>query len=308
MNYLEKGFLGKTEWWRYVVVLLVVMFPFIQNIIISIFYPEIMDKMYENIKNSPADNLNFAINLIPFAFLLLILLFFVKKLHHRNIMTVITARKRIDWQRVFFAFFVWATIGVSTLLVCFLITPSDYVWNLNPTAFLGLVFISFFILPLQTSFEELLFRGYLMQGFGVLFKNTLFPLLGTSIIFGLLHGFNPEVEKLGLIVMVYYIGTGLLLGIFTLMDDGLELSLGFHAANNIVIAIFITSSWSVFKTNALVLDTSEPSLIFSIFIPVFVLYPVVLFVFSKKYGWTNWKEKLMGVLTPPKQGSIDGES
>ena len=147
-----------------------------------------------------------------------------------------------------------------------------------------------------------------MQGIGVLFKNTLFPLLGTSIIFGLLHGFNPEVEKLGSIIMVYYIGTGLLLGIFTLMDDGLELSLGFHAANNIVVAIFITSSWSVFQTNALVLDTSEPSLIFSIFIPVFVLYPLVLFVFSKKYGWTNWKEKLTGVLRPPKQDLIDGES
>jgi hypothetical protein len=34
-------------------------------------------------------------------------------------------------------------------------------------------------------------------------------------------------------MFVYYIGTGLFLGI-TLMDEGMELALGFHAANNLV--------------------------------------------------------------------------
>jgi hypothetical protein len=34
-------------------------------------------------------------------------------------------------------------------------------------------------------------------------------------------------------MFVYYIGTGLFLGILTLMDEGMELALGFHA-NNLV--------------------------------------------------------------------------
>jgi hypothetical protein len=34
-------------------------------------------------------------------------------------------------------------------------------------------------------------------------------------------------------MFVYYIGTGLFLGILTLMDE-MELALGFHAANNLV--------------------------------------------------------------------------
>jgi hypothetical protein len=33
---------------------------------------------------------------------------------------------------------------------------------------------------------------------------------------------------------------------------------------------------------------------FEVFIPVFIVYPVVLYVFSKKYNWSDWKEKLFG--------------
>jgi hypothetical protein len=44
---------------------------------------------------------------------------------------------------------------------------------------------------------------------------------------------NPEVSKLGILCLCYYIGTGFL-RILTLMDEGMELALGFHAANNLV--------------------------------------------------------------------------
>ena len=121
----------------------------------------------------------------------------------------------------------------------------------------------------------------------------------TSVIFGLLHGMNPEVEKLGYITMVFYIGTGFFFGIITLMDEGIELALGLHAANNIVAAFLVSTDWTVFQTDALYIDTSEPSVGLEMFFPVLVLYPMLLFVFSKKYGWKNWKEKLFGRIEKP---------
>jgi hypothetical protein len=169
--------------------------------------------------------------------------------------------------------------------------------------FLFLVLISFIFMPLQTSFEELLFRGYFMQGLGVWFKNATFPLIVTSVGFGLLHGFNPEVEKLGYVVMVYYIGTGFLFGIITLMDEGTELAMGMHAANNITAAVFVTMDWTVFQTDALFVNSSEPSVGFDLFIPVFVIYPLVILFFSKKYGWTNWRHKLFGKVEEPIEAS-----
>lgn len=153
--------------------------------------------------------------------------------------------------------------------------------------------------------EEVLFRGYLMQGFGTWFKKGFVALILTSVIFGLLHGANPEVEKLGWITMVYYIGTGLLLGIFVLMDEGIELSLGFHAANNILAAILVTANWAAFQTEALFIDISEPSVDFEFFLPVLVLYPIIIYVFAQKYGWSNWKGKLFGTIHMPVEENED---
>jgi len=78
------------------------------------------------------------------------------------------------------------------------------------------------------------------------------------------------------------------------MDDGMELSLGFHAANNLVGALLVTSDWSVFQTNSVLRDISTPSAGYEVILPVFLIFPILLYIFSKKYNWTNWKEKLTG--------------
>ena len=163
--------------------------------------------------------------------------------------------------------------------------------------FLILVVVGSILIPIQTSTEEYVFRGYLMQGFANLAMNRWFSLMMTSLIFGMMHIFNPEVAKMGYIIMIYYIGTGLFLGVITLMDDGIELALGFHAANNLIGALLVTSDWSVFQTHSIFKDMSEPSAGADVILPVVIVYPILLFIFSKKYNWTNWKEKLTGEIT-----------
>ena len=162
------------------------------------------------------------------------------------------------------------------------------------TAFTLLVFYLFELKSISKIFESSINISLVN-----LFNSKLTPLLITSVIFGLLHGANPEVEKLGYISMVFYIGTGLFYGVTTLMDEGTELSLGLHAINNIVAAFFVTTNWAVFKTDALYVDTSEPSVGWEMFFPVLVLYPMMLFIFSKKYGWKNWVQKLTGKIEEP---------
>ena len=125
-----------------------------------------------------------------------------------------------------------------------------------------------------------------------------------------MHIANPEVEKLGLGIMVYYIGTGFFLGILTLMDEGLELALGFHAANNLITALLVTADWTAFQTNSIFKDVSEPALGWDVLIPVFVVYPLLLLYFSKKYGWKNWKDRLFGRVLYKEEfmALTDGES
>jgi hypothetical protein len=109
---------------------------------------------------------------------------------------------------------------------------------------------------------------------------------------------------MGNIIFIYYIGTGLFLGVLTLMDEGMELALGFHAANNLVSALLVTSDWSAFQTHSIFKDIAEPQAGLDVILPVLVIYPILLFIFSKKYQWNNWKEKLTGKINVQESNTI----
>lgn len=300
MNFIQQAYKGKNDWWRYSITILVVMSPFLLNFMLYLMLPEMFKSLYDDMENFQGNkNLFLLENLVPFAVLLLLLLLFVKYLHQRPIRSLLTSRQKVDWKRFFYAFGLWLFISVVFLGIGIYLDSGNLIWNFKPIPFFVLLLISLTFLPLQTSLEELLFRGYIMQGLGILVKNRWVPLFFTSILFGLMHGLNPEVEKLGYEIMIFYIGTGFLFGMTTLLDEGTELALGMHAANNIVAAVFVTTGWTVFQTDALLIDNSEPSLGWETYVPVFVLYPIILLILSKKYGWKNWKEKLFGSIEKP---------
>lgn len=239
-------------------------------------------------------NITFAILVFPLSLLCVLLLLWVKIFHKQSIRSLTTSRSKIDFKRIFFSFFLWSLILVTIILVQYFLYPEDFVLEFNASAFIVLFFLAIVLIPLQTSFEEYFFRGYLMQGLGLLTKNKWFPLIFTSVTFGLMHIANPEVEAYGLQMMVFYIGTGFFLGIITLMDDGLELALGFHAANNLMGALFITSKNSALQTNAIFEQVSDVMSLSEIYIQVFIIFPVLIFLFARKYNWNDWKNKLTG--------------
>jgi membrane protease YdiL (CAAX protease family) len=309
MNYIQQAFKGNNEWYHWLFTILVIFFGWqilgaVPLIMAAAAYSEdlneFMDAGADNFMSLGIDkNLFLFLMLFMFAIGLVFLIIGIKYIHKRTVTSLVTSRKKIDWKRFFFGFFSWGFIVVVLSIVGILLAPENYTYNFNAKPFFILVAISVLMIPLQTSLEELLFRGYFMQGIGALAKNRWVPLILTSVCFGLLHGANPEVQKLGNITMVFYIGTGFFYGITTLMDEGTEIALGLHAANNMLAAFLITTDWMVFQTDALFIDTSEPSVTWEMFVPVFVLYPLMLVLFSKKYGWKNWREKLTGKIEKP---------
>ena len=248
----------------------------------------------EAVMNYFDSNLTLLLIMISFVFTMLGVIFVVRNVHNQSLQSITTSRKKVDWSRIIFSFLLWSAFTIVSTLLTYYFNPSDFVFNFKPIPFAILLVIGIIFIPIQTSCEEFIFRGYLLTGFANLAKNKWFPLLMTSLIFGGMHWFNPEVTKIGPIIMIYYIGTGLFLGIITLMDEGMELALGFHAANNLVGALLVTSDWSALQTHSIFKDISEPSAGFDIILPVIIIFPVLLFIFSKKYNWSNWKDKLLG--------------
>ncbi|MDR9448392.1 MAG: CPBP family intramembrane glutamic endopeptidase [Psychroflexus sp.] len=303
-DFFKNGFNGFHEWWRYVAgaVIIFIIWQMGQIPLIgAIMYKSYQDGIEMQVLLSPDNimtvlpqNLTFFLLLLSFVIGFLGIYFVVRFLHQQKILSSLTSRSKFDWRRFLFAFTLIGILIILTTLIDYNVHPDHYQLNFDWSSFLILAIIGIVMVPIQTTFEEWYFRGYLMQGLGYIFKNRAVPFITTSLMFGLLHIANPEVQKLGYIIMINYVGVGFFLGIITLMDEGLELAAGFHAANNLVTALLVTADWTAFNTPSILKDVSEPEVTFDVLLPIFILYPILILIMAKTYRWNNWSQKLFG--------------
>lgn len=307
--YIQQAFKSLHEWWRYLVGFIIIFLasqigtiPLVLAVVFKVLTEggDINAIQDQSVLLTTLDsNLTLFLMLLSFAVGLLAVYLVAKFLHKQPFIQLTTSRKKMDWGRVFFGFGLIAITTIIITVIDFYNNPEGYVVQFELIPFLILALIAIVMVPLQTSFEEYLFRGYLMQGIGVLAKNKWLPLIITSVIFGGLHFANPEVGKMGNVIMIFYIGTGFFLGIMTLMDEGMELALGFHAGNNLIAALLVTADWTVFTTHSVLKDISEPSAGFDVLAPVFIIYPLFLLIMAWRYKWTDWGGKLFGKVEVP---------
>ena len=302
--YINQAYKGDNTWWRVLVTTLLTAGIFVVNFIAYFFMTkEEMDEVYQSMSEIP-NNMSLVLNLSPFIFLLGLLFLLVRLLHKRSILSLTTSRNEVDFKKIMFSFGLIVLMTISAFAVSYSMDNSTILWNFNPLKFTVLFIISLLLFPFQIGFEEYLFRGYLMQQIGIIAKNRWVPLLITSVMFGVFHSANPEVAKMGFGVMVFYIGTGFFLGIMTLMDESLELALGFHLGNNLMAALLITTDYSALKTDAVFKYSGVENPLNTLnemIVSILIVYPIILFIFAKKYNWSNWTAKLTGkiqVVTP----------
>jgi membrane protease YdiL (CAAX protease family) len=222
--------------------------------------------------------------LIPFCFVFITFLLCLTKIHKLPLLAVFTSRNAFDWKRFFIAFSWWslmvlAVTGIELLL------HKNFQLVFNAQKFFTLCLLSIILLPLQTSSEELVFRGYILQGIKKRTGSILSSILISGCMFGMMHISNPEIAKIGYHILIYYIIVGVVLGAIVYYDSGLELSLGFHAANNLITALLITADWQAFQTDAIIVDSNPPGNgILSMLLALSMLFAFFLLL-NKKYKW-----------------------
>lgn len=260
MNHLESSFTGKNAFWRYIVMLAAVLavsntigaIPLMISIIRN---PAAAGELASGTSGLTLPGLSpvtaFVLLLIPFIVALAAFILLVRPLNGRTIMTVINGTRTFRWKRFFIPAAVWTSISIVYLFVSLKLDPSNFTVNNISLSLIPLVIVSLLLVPFQAAFEEILFRGYFMQGFTVIFRNRLLPLVITSILFGLMHSLNPEVSEFGFLTMMpQYILFGLIFGVVAVMDDGIESAIGIHAANNVFLCIMVTNKSSALQTPA----------------------------------------------------------
>ncbi len=289
---------GKNEFWRYIIsVILIIAISLLGQIPLAILIVSRMtslsdmDKFQENLDFSEFGidpNVGLVLMLIPFILCFFCMIFIIKIIHLRTFLSLLTGRSKFNWPKLFFAVFTMFALLVLVELVLYALNPSNYEFNFNLKLFVPLILISIFLLPIQTSFEEIFIRGYLMQGIGLLTKYKWIPLIITSVIFGLLHFMNPEVREFGFwITYPYYFGFGLFMGIILILDDGLEIPLGIHAIVNIYGATLVTFPSSTMQTPAVFkMKIYDPELMLILFVVIAIAF---MFIAARKYKW-NFKD------------------
>jgi len=203
--YIENVLKVKNDWWRYFIGCCVVFIatqigsiPFIIAIFSKVGVEGSSQIDQSTMMTVLGDsNLTLFYFLIPFLFGLLGLFIVVKFIHKQTFLSLTTSRKKIDFSKIVTSFLLACSIVLLSTITSYLISPEDYLFNFELKPFLILAMISILLIPIQTSFEEYIFRGYLMQGIGAIVKNKWIPLLITSLLFGFLHYWNPEIDKLG---------------------------------------------------------------------------------------------------------------
>lgn len=199
-----------------------------------------------------SQNTGFVMMLFPFIAGLIAFILLIKPLNNRTLRITINGSGGIRWNRFFISGTVWLILSALYLMLYLKLDPSNFSINNKTSSLILISIVSVLFIPFQAAFEEVLFRGYLMQGFAALVKNRWFPVIITSILFGLMHGFNPEIKEFGFFTMMpQYITFGLIFGIITILDDGIEAAMGAHTANNIFLCIMVTNRSSALQTHAL---------------------------------------------------------
>jgi membrane protease YdiL (CAAX protease family) len=264
MSHLESSFNGKNNPWRYIVMFVAVLVAsntigalplLIAYVMKAAANPAIISEITANPNDLEVlglePNLGFIMKLFPFLIGLLTFILLVKPLNNRTFRITINGTGTFRWDRFLISGLVWLILSAIYLFIYLKIDPENFTLQNTSGTLLLLIIISLIFVPFQATFEEVLFRGYLMQGFAALTRNRGFPLLMTSVLFGLMHAFNPEVEEFGFFIMMpQYVMFGLIFGIITILDDGIEAAMGAHSANNIFLCIMVTNKSSALQTPA----------------------------------------------------------
>jgi membrane protease YdiL (CAAX protease family) len=260
-DYLEVARTGKNDWWRYLL-----SFPGILGtwlIVGSI--PVILLVFYVMADGDPSTGfiatgftgipvlLDFTVTMLTFFPFIAATLLAVRFLHARSLRTLVTGAERIRWDRIFEGGLVWFGLAAVIAVAEAALHPGRYVLTFQPLTLAVYAIFALILIPIQTSAEELFFRGYLLQWMGLLLKNKWALALINGVLFFLPHAANPEMSSSSnnILMGLGYFAFGFFAALITVEDNGMELALGIHASNNLFAALFANYNVTALPSPAL---------------------------------------------------------
>ena len=198
---------------------------------------------------------------LSFSISYLFLYLCVRFIHKKTFISIINTGNKVRWKKIGIGAVAWLGIIVILDIISYFIDPGSFKISLNPQGFWILALLALIAFPIQASFEEVFFRGYLMQGISLIFERPWVVLMVTSLCFALLHWWNGGTVVMSLSIVMGTFIIGLMLGILTMADNGIELAIGVHIINNLYVSVIHSSpDGGLGNLPSLVVSPSDPYL------------------------------------------------
>lgn len=287
---------GHNSWWRYLLgIVIFLVFTLIVGSIAALLFAVLV----MTIQGVPSEEIlgigvttffttasvaGFIGNNIPFLFGILALIIIIPLFHNRSFFSLLGASQRLQWKPLLEAFGLWFAIISSVTSFFYLIAPSEFELTFRWQSWLPLVLVTVPLTFLQVACEELFFRGYLLQGLGLVIRSKVVLSAISAVPFALVHFANPEMQRGAGWMALYYFAFGLATCWITLVRDRLEPALGFHLANNYFGILVVSSTDSVLPVPAIFTIEADGSAVFSVLL--FIAEAALFYgLLQKKLPW-----------------------
>ncbi|MBN1535591.1 MAG: CPBP family intramembrane metalloprotease [Anaerolineales bacterium] len=246
-TYYQLSHLGKNDWWRYLLSFFFIIFCWLGfSLLLGIFFNVLSLVNNHSTSGAYADSsqlfggntlITLAFSLISFIPLLISLLIAVKFINRRQITSLFTPHKPIDWKRIAIGFISMVGLVIFACVFEAILYPGRYQFTFDTAEYFKYVPLIVIFVPFQAATEELVFRGYVIQSLNHLIKRPWIAILLSSTVFMLLHYSNPEVAVDTALILAYYFVVGVFMALITIKDNRLELAIGCHIGVNMFVLI-----------------------------------------------------------------------
>ena len=291
MNFIKQAEKGKNSWWRWVIVLIIGILPYLSGLYNCYFAPEVFSKSMEELIHYKGDKnvLFFYAGVLNIIFFIIFLLSF-KFIQKRKILTVLTSRKKFDFKRLISGLISFGAISIVLMVSTCVIYYENIYLNYKPEAFFKLIALALFIFLFSFVLEEVVFRGFVIQLLGRFTKSKILIVLGSVIFYSLVTSANIMVYTVGYEFLIANFILGFFLALIVVLDGGLELVFSITCLNKILPNVFLANDWYPLKLDTLLINKVPYDFYTGILLPTIAIFSCYIFLLSQKY---KWREKLL---------------
>lgn len=223
---------------------------------------------------------------LPYLMGILAFALLLKPIHERSTTTLISGSKTFRWSRFFWGVKIWFLFLLIYILILYSIDNHSINLSINSASFLKICLAIILLVPIKAGLEEILFRGYLMQGIHLFIRYKWLNLVVTGLFFAGAQVYLSEAkDNEAIFIFIQYLLFGILLSLCVVLDDGLEMAWGINSINTIFLGVF-----SLQESNSDAIRLSQFQFSNKSYGIGALLIFSALFIFSanKKFKWIGW--------------------